>query len=69
MRWDIEDPEKQDKQVVENSQPFSVELSTNAKGQHQWMIRLIGSDLDKLTAEVSRIDDLLSEKYKMERIA
>ena len=60
---------EEQKQVVEYSQPFSVEISTNAKGQHQWTIRLMGSNLDVLTAEASRVDDALSEKYKGERIA
>ena len=60
---------KETKQIVESSQPFSVEISTNAKGQHQWTIRLIGSKLDVLTSEAERIDDLLMAKYKAERTA
>ena len=55
------------KQVVEYAQPFSVEISTNAKGQHQWVVKLSGIDIDKLTNEATRIDDMLSEKYKTER--
>ena len=58
---------EQTKQVVEYAQPFSVEISTNAKGQHQWVVKLSGIDIDKLTNEATRIDDMLSEKYKTER--
>ena len=54
---------EQTKQVVEYAQPFSVEISTNAKGQHQWVVKLSGIDIDKLTNEATRIDDMLSEKY------
>lgn len=55
------------KQVVEYSQPISVEISTNAKGQHQWTVKLSGTDIDHMTDEATRIDDRLSEKYKAER--
>lgn len=55
------------KQIVERSQPFTVEISVNAKGQHQWTITLSGTDIDNLATEAARIDDKLSEKYKLER--
>ncbi len=59
--------ENETKQVVEYAQPFSVEISTNAKGQHQWVVKLSGYAIDNLANEAMRIDDLLSEKYKNER--
>ena len=55
------------KQIIENSQPIQIEISTNAKGQHQWTIKLSGADIDNLTSEAMRIDDKLSEKFKGER--
>ena len=55
------------KQIMEYAQPFSVEISTNAKGQHQWVIKMSGIDIDKLTEYATDIDDRLSRKYKEER--
>ena len=55
------------KQIIENSQPIQIEISTNAKGQHQWTIKLSGADIDNLTSEATRIDDILSKKYESER--
>ncbi len=58
---------EESKQVVEYSQPIQIEISTNAKGQHQWTIKLSGADIDNLTSEAVRIDDLLNDRYKTER--
>lgn len=55
------------KQIVEYSQPITLNISTNAKGQHQWEIKMSGSDIDQMVQEVERIDDRLTEKYKGER--
>ena len=55
------------KQVIEYSQPIQIEISTNTKGQHQWTIKLSGNDIDHLSSEAIRIDDLLNERYKSER--
>ena len=55
------------KPILEHSQPIQIEISTNAKGQHQWTIKLSGADIDNLTSEAMRIDDILSKKYESER--
>ena len=50
------------------SQPAQIELSTNAKGQHQWSIKLYGEDMNsELLRKVLEIDQELSEKFKNER--
>jgi hypothetical protein len=50
------------------SQPASIELGTNAKGQHQWSIKLYGETMDsELLGKVLKIDGELSEKFKNER--
>ena len=50
------------------SQPAQIELSTNAKGQHQWSIKLYGEDMNsELLGKVLEIDQELSEKFKNER--
>ena len=52
------------------SQPALIELSTNAKGQHQhqWTIKLYGESMDAdLLKRVLQIDEALSEKFKSER--
>ena len=50
------------------SQPAQIELSTNAKGQHQWTIKLYGESMDDgLLKQVLQIDEILSEKFKSER--
>jgi hypothetical protein len=50
------------------SQPASIELGTNAKGQHQWTIKLYGESMDAdLLKQVLQIDETLSEKFKNER--
>ena len=50
------------------SQPAQIELSTNAKGQHQWSIKLYGEQMDsELLEKVLKIDGELSEKFKSER--
>ncbi|MHB8552796.1 MAG: hypothetical protein ACYDAO_04330 [Thermoplasmataceae archaeon] len=54
-------------QIVINSSPPRIEISTNAKGQHQWVISKNGDDLKDVLAEIINIDDLLMEKYKSER--
>ena len=56
------------KTITIMSQPAQIELSTNAKGQHQWSIKLYGEDMDsKLLEKVLAIDQELSEKFKNER--
>ena len=56
------------KTITVMSQPAQVELSTNAKGQHQWSIKLYGEDMNsELLQKVLAIDQELSEKFKMER--
>ena len=50
------------------SQPAQIELSTNAKGQHQWSIKLYGEEMDsELLEKVLKIDGELSEKFRNER--
>lgn len=50
------------------SQPAQIELSTNAKGQHQWTIKLYGEEMNsELLEKVLKIDEELSEKFKSER--
>ena len=52
------------------SQPAQIELSTNAKGQHQWTIKVYGESMDsELLSKVLEIDRELSEKFKAERVA
>ena len=56
------------KTITVMSQPAQIELSTNAKGQHQWSIKLYGENMDsELLDKVLKIDEKLSEKYKDER--
>ena len=56
------------KTITVMSQPAQVELSTNAKGQHQWSIKLYGEDMNsELLQKVLAIDQELSEKFKNER--
>ena len=56
------------KTITVMSQPAQIELSTNAKGQHQWSIKLYGEDMNsELLKKVLAIDQELSEKFKMER--
>lgn len=56
------------KTITVMSQPAQVELSTNAKGQHQWSIKLYGENMDsELLEKVLAIDQELSEKFKGER--
>ena len=56
------------KTITVMSQPAQIELSTNAKGQHQWSIKLYGETMDSgLLEKVLAIDQELSEKFKMER--
>ena len=60
--------ETETKTITIMSQPAQIELSTNAKGQHQWSIKLYGEDMNsELLQKVLAIDQELSEKYKMER--
>ena len=57
-----------EKTVTIMAQPAQIELSTNAKGQHQWSIKLYGESMDAdLLKQVLQIDEALSEKYKSER--
>ena len=56
------------KTITVMSQPAQIELSTNAKGQHQWSIKLYGENMDsELLEKVLKIDEELSEKFKNER--
>ena len=57
-----------EKTVTVMAQPAQIELSTNAKGQHQWTIKLYGESMDvDLLKQVLQIDEILSEKFKSER--
>ena len=57
-----------EKTVTVMAQPAQIELSTNAKGQHQWTIKLYGESMDDdLLKQVLQIDETLTEKYKSER--
>ena len=57
-----------EKTVTVMAQPAQIELSTNAKGQHQWTIKLYGESMDAdLLNQVLQIDETLSEKFKSER--
>ena len=57
-----------EKTVTIMAQPAQIELSTNAKGQHQWSIKLYGEEMDsELLEKVLKIDGELSEKFKNER--
>ncbi len=50
------------------SQPAQIELSTNAKGQHQWVVKLYGEEMNgDLLQKVLAVDQELSEKFKLER--
>ena len=56
------------KTITVMSQPAQIDLSTNAKGQHQWSIKLYGEDMNsELLNKVLAIDQELSDKFKMER--
>ena len=56
------------KTITVMSQPAQIELSTSAKGQHQWSIKLYGEDMNsELLQKVLAIDQELSEKFKNER--
>jgi hypothetical protein len=61
-------PENDNEKVVKNisEQPASVEISVNAKGQHQWTVKLIGTDLEDIKEKVLAIDRELKEVYKNE---
>ena len=57
-----------EKTISVMAQPAQIELSTNAKGQHQWTIKLYGESMDDdLLKQVLQIDEALSEKYRSER--
>ena len=59
-----------EKTVTVMAQPAQIELSTNAKGQHQWSIKLYGETMDsELLGKVLKIDGELSERFKSERDA
>ena len=56
------------KTITVMSQPAQIEISVNAKGQHQWSIKLYGEDMNsELLEKVLSIDEALSEKFKDER--
>ena len=58
-----------EKTVSVMAQPAQIELSTNAKGQHQWTIKLYGESMDAdLLKQVLQIDETLTEKFKSERM-
>ena len=57
-----------EKTISVMSQPAQIELSTNAKGQHQWTVKLYGESMDAdLLKQVLQIDETLTEKFKSER--
>lgn len=57
-----------EKTISVMAQPAQIELSTNAKGQHQWTIKLYGESMDDdLLKQVLQVDEALSEKFKSER--
>ena len=57
-----------EKTISVMSQPAQIELSTNAKGQHQWSIKLYGEEMNsELLEKVLKIDEELSEKFRNER--
>ena len=57
-----------EKTVTIMAQPAQIELSTNAKGQHQWTIKLYGEEMNsELLGKVLEIDRELSEKFRNER--
>lgn len=57
-----------EKTISVMSQPAQIELSTNAKGQHQWVVKLYGETMDSdLLSKVLKIDGELSEKFRNER--
>ena len=67
MNSTVESPATE-KSVSVMAQPAQIELSTNAKGQHQWTIKLYGESMDDdLLKQVLQIDEILSEKFKSER--
>ena len=45
----------ENKQIIEYSQPIQIEISTNAKGQHQWIIKLSGDNIDYLFHEAVKM--------------
>lgn len=56
------------KTVSVMSQPAQIELSINAKGNHQWSIKLYGEEMNsELLEKILKIDEELSEKFKNER--
>lgn len=56
------------KTVSVMSQLAQIELSINAKGNHQWSIKLYGEEMNsELLDKVLKIDEELSEKFKNER--
>ncbi len=56
------------KTITVMSQPAQIEISVNAKGQHQWSIKLYGETMDsELLEKVLKIDGELSDKFKGER--
>ena len=56
------------KTVSVMSQPAQIELSINAKGNHQWSIKLYGEEMNsELLEKVLKIDEEFSEKFKNER--
>ena len=69
MRYNFEVSKMEETRTVSvMSQPAQIELSTNAKGQHQWSIKLYGEEMNsELLEKVLKIDEELSEKFKNER--
>ena len=67
MSSTVESPATE-KTISVMAQPAQIELSTNAKGQHQWVVKLYGETMDSdLLSKVLKIDGELSEKFKSER--
>ena len=69
MRYNFEVSKMEETKTVSvMSQPAQIELGTNAKGQHQWTIKLYGEEMNsELLEKVLKIDEELSEKFKSER--
>jgi hypothetical protein len=49
--------------VARDSQPLSVKLRRNAKGQYQWEIEFKGDNADAVLYGLDYIDSSLREKY------
>ena len=53
--------------ITVNGQPVKATINTNANGQHQWELSILGTDLNEILKTLEEADKLLSERYKGER--